>query len=115
METKSSNEKQGFWILTIFFGLMVVAGWGFLWVQPSSTPHQSSMMVNTMGSKMKNEIGSFTLADLFRPRENIKSSESAHHQGDSLVAKIHFATTSIIVVLFPFIVGGLVFLMVIWF
>lgn len=105
---------RNFWLLSIFFGMLTIIGLTFMWSQPNAMPHGSSMMGSTMGSMLKNQLMPLTINDLFQPGEYMKSDMSAHHQGDSLIAKTHFATTVIIVLLLPFIIGGLAFLIMLW-
>lgn len=114
MAKRPFKTAKNFWLLSIFFGIFTVIGLIFMWSQPGTMSHSSSMMGSTMGSMMKNQMMPLTINDLFKPGEYIKSNMSAHHQGDSLIAKTHFATTVIIVLLLPFIIGGLAFLVILW-
>lgn len=115
MAKKPNKLKRNFWLLTIFFSFLTIVCLMSLWSNPQTGAHNSNMMGTTMGNMARTETGPFTLSDLFKPGEFVKSDMSSHHQGQNLIAQMHFGTTAIIVCLLPIILGGLAFLLIIWF
>lgn len=114
MSKKKSNPKRNFLLLTAFFGLLTLTGLLLLWSNPPEPTGHTTKMGTTMGAMAKNEMGPIALQDLFKPGEFIKSDMSSHHQGNNLIAKTHFATTTAITISLPLIAGGLAVLLLLW-
>lgn len=114
MVKNNQSAKKYFWLMTVFFGVLTITGLLLLWASPPNLSHHTIMMGSSMGDAARKEVMPVKFSDLFKAGEFIKSDMSAHHQGGSLTAKIHFATTVTIAALLPLIVGGLAMLLVFW-
>lgn len=114
MVKNEQSVKKYFWVMVIFFGFMTITGLLLLWASPPSLTGHTTMMGSTMGDAARKEVVPVKLSDLFKAGEFIKSDMSGHHQGESLTAKIHFATTATVAAVLPLIVGGLALLLVLW-
>lgn len=114
MVKNKQNAKNYFWLMLFFFGFMTVTGLLLLWADPPPMSGHTTMMGSTMGDAARKEVVPVKLSDLFKAGEFVKSNTSGHHQGGSLTAKIHFATTVTIAAVLPVIVGGLALLLVLW-
>lgn len=115
------KKKINFWRLAFAFTGLVIFVLMILWGGQKELKAQ--MMDGSMGSMMTQmHAQDQRLYDLVQlnpeQQENFlgdNSSHQSHHQKSPEIASLNIATTLIIFLLLPFIIGGSVFLAIVWF
>ena len=115
----AKSKKQNFWLLVIVFVGITIVALQIEWNSPRDP--EATMMNKSMGNMMKQEhLSNVTLRQLlaYNLPENMMGQSSGHsnHHGeaDQMLFGINRVTTLVIFALIPLILGGTVFLAVIW-
>lgn len=115
------KKKYHFWQLALIFGAITVlalaASYGF------ARGRKATMMGQSMGNMMQGmHLRDITIGDLVRRQEMDETAwstqpqgmESHHQSTGSMLESMHQLTTSVIIVLLPLILGGVIFLAILW-
>lgn len=115
----AKSKKQNFWLLVIVFTGITMVALQLEWNSPRGP--EAAMMNQSMGNMMRGEhLQNITLSQLLSNNqpENMMGNASGHseHHGemDQMLFGINRVTTLLIFSLIPLILGGTVFLVVIW-
>jgi hypothetical protein len=112
------NKKLPFYKLSfISIGVVVITlliNWGYFLPMEKT----ESMMAKSMGNMMSSmHLKNIKLSDLFVAEAENKSSISSNNSTETTISYkkgIHYITTITIIVLLPLIIGGTVFLTIVW-
>lgn len=114
----ADKKKLHFFRLCVIFGTIVLLTLMAEWSMPGATKDSTSMMNSSMGSMMSSmHLNDISLSDLFNQaeRQETASGTSSHHSGEeTALGSLHYFTTISIVFLLPFIIGGSIFLAIVW-
>lgn len=115
----AKNKKQNFWLLAIVFTGITIVALHIEWNTPKGP--KAAMMNQSMGNMMKGEhLRNITFTQLLENNqpENMMGNGAGHtsHHGemDQMLFGIHRVTTLLIFLLIPFILGGTIFLAIVW-
>lgn len=115
------KKKIHFWQLTFVFASITILALAYSY--GSYNGNQSQMMSTSMGQMMGMHLNNITVRELITQQEQVDlnqnqtqtSEHSSHHSGmNNFITIIHFLSIAIIVMLLPFIMGGSVFLAIVW-
>lgn len=111
-----NKKKIHFWQLALLFGAITIIILFALW---SQAPTQSAgMMDNSMGNMMKSmHLSNITIYDLFDTmgQQQEAGGTQSHHQNQSaIIINLSYLTTGTIFILLPLIIGGAIFLGIVW-
>lgn len=108
-----NGKKRSFWILSAFFGLMIIAG---LVINFSTIGESMSMMGTSMGGMMKMHAANVKPADLLtgETEDHGMGDMSGHHELPPIMQSLSFFTTLTIFMMIPLLLGGVMLLVVLW-
>lgn len=111
------KKKVNFWRLSLIFTGLAITVLLLLWNSPQE--NKASMMGNSMGNMMKQMHipSNITVYDLLNQGEQQSGMGQMHsqHGGQSpAIFKLNFISTGLIFLLLPFILGGAVYLAIVW-
>lgn len=114
-----SKKKLHFLQLTFVFTAITIGTVLLNWSSNTNIKNSMSMMGQSMGNMMSSmHLKNAKLSDLVTSKEQTNTSKSKNMSNETkegYLKEIHYITTTIIVVLLPFIIGGTVFLAIVWF
>lgn len=112
-----SKKKLHFLQLTFVFTIITIGTLLFNWSSNANLKNSMSMMGQSMGNMMSSmHLKNAKLSDLVTSKEQTNTSKNMNNETkEGYLKEIHYITTIIIVVLLPFIIGGTVFLAIVWF
>lgn len=112
-----SKKKLHFLQLTFVFTAITIGTLLYNWSGNANLKNSMSMMGQSMGNMMSSmHLKNAKLSDLITSKEQSSMGMNMNHETEEgYLKEIHYTTTIIIVVLLPFIVGGTVFLAIVWF
>lgn len=112
-----NKAKLHFWQLTFSFLLLVVVVLGSAWSnwQPAESDMMTQMMSQSMGEMMRMmHASNITLAQLLWWNAENGNSRDPNKEQSQYLVWVHTFTTNVVFLLTPLVLGGAIFLLIMW-